>query len=232
VGLSVGHPPFPAQTPSTAWAIASVRWGSGAGVPIGAFSYYFTANPAALGVYHANTFASDWSAKIAALWPSTFFSNLVWGAIFAYSWDGTVFHQGFGGAGGFGALPFSNRPYDWCALIKKWAFVGTGQVLGYWHSPIVNSTHANGQLELTAIGTAKFSQWAQLYTTTFVSEGNSWTPCIFSPRGDGGLHPINMVQVQPKLHYLRKRNWISYYPHQGTHKAAYVLPIPTPTPTG
>lgn len=230
-GVTNNPPPLPPRLSSTAWMVAAVGWGAVGGYRQFVNCYYYSAVPSALGLFHANTFAQDLNALLKPLFVGTYANNLQMGSIYTYGWDGAVYHAGFGGDFPKGGLFTSNRSIAYPALIKKWAWVGTGQITGWWHSAVVNSAWATRDFQLTTLGVLQFQNWVNFLASPVTSEGNVWTPCIFSPRGTGELYPVSMVQLMPKLHFFKKRTSTPNGVHSN-HDNIWVPQLPTPTPNG
>jgi hypothetical protein len=230
-GVTFAPPPLPPQTPSTAWVCVAKGWGAQGGYREFCQFFYFMADPATLGTWHANTFAADFSAAHDPSWLGTYSLNIKTLTPYVYGWDGTTFHAGFNFAEQIGGLPFLNRPLMECVLIKKFASIGLAQVNGWWHSAAVNSTWASPRMKLTTLGKLQFVGWANFIVAPFISEGNTWFPAIFTPKTTADLYKIEFAQVLPDLHIYRKRLSTPNGPH-GVHDNQWLPPVPTPTGSG
>jgi hypothetical protein len=224
-------PPLPPQTPSTAWLCFAVRWGRAGTFDSHLWAYYFSALPSSLGVFHASQSAIDWATLLRPLIQGTHTPTLAMGTVYAYAWDGTTYHAGFGSvANQQGLLLTADRSTTYPVTIKKWAKYGGSWVIGYWRSAPVNSAWMDRDYTVSALGKLQFQNWANLYTTPFVSEGNTWTPCLFRPRTDNSLYPISFTTIFPRGLYYRKRVHLLQPP--AIRSNTWLPPVPTPTATG
>jgi len=229
-GLKVNvPPPLPAQLASTRWLCITQGYNVDHTSSRRFQWYHFTADPAALGPFNANTLAQDWHNYTHPLIQGTYRSTTVSTAIYVFAWDGTRLHTGAQAAGIPGGLLFfiKNRPTGWSVLIKKWGWVGSGQINGWWRSADVSSTWADPDHKLTALGMAQFANWENLLKQPFVSEGNTWTPAIWSPKGTGDLYKVEMVQTQPRLHYYHKHRFVPSIPLHA-HDNTWLYPTLNP----
>jgi len=180
----------------------------------------------------ANHLAVAIDSIVGSQYTPKFSFNVAFGIPYCWIWDGTTLHAGSGGSGGVGGLFFSDMDIRRTALIKKYAETPSAQIVGFCHTPPVNSTFCTPDQKLNVLGVPAMTGLANRWFKQVVTaDGNTWHPAIWSKNWVPGVFPITGIAVKPRLYYYKKRG---NSPNAGSHihDNQWIAPTPTPTPNG